>query len=861
MFQNKNYQRQTLEILHDYLDKARYEGPEAAFTEVVQSQGRQVIPYRPLEGLEETPYICLRVPTGGGKTYISAQAITIAAQAYMEVDYPLVLLLVPSNTIREQTYETFTKPGHPNREILWEAFNGRVRVFDISDFTQIRPQDLRDKTCIVIATIQTLRVTNKDGRKVYAHNEYLEPHFSRIPQNIPGLHQIEEGPDEGKIKYSFANLCALHRPLVLIDEAHNASTSLSFDVLRDLMPSCIIEYTATPADNSNVLHYVSAAELKAEEMIKLPIILSEQQTWQQAVQDAILTREKLNKIAQLDQDYIRPIVLFQAEDKGQTVTYEVLEEFLVQECNISRERIAIATGDQRELDGVNLLDPNNKVDYVITVEALKEGWDCPFAYVFCSVANVHSARSVEQLLGRVLRMPYAKKRTQPDLNKAYAHVSSSSWPQAVGRLRDKLVRMGFEYEEADQYLQPQQSFFSEFDSQPVLTIYLSTAPEISEFNLFEQEQTAIEENPEGVTVKITGLVSKDLEKKLISNLPKEEKELVIATIVNYQYRRREKSPSEKGELIKVPQLCLWVDGDLEIAEEEWFLDNAWWSPLDFPCQLSEAEFAIRETAESYEIDVSGKRITTRFLGYETALEFWDAPTTQTELELVRRLGNSLAQRDITHEVLLEFIRRTITYLLNERNIPLAHLFRAKFSLEKALREKIGEYRKEAFIKGYQSTLFGPKEAIQTSYDYSFSFNPENYPKRWSYCGGYQFNKHYYPVVGELKSQGEEFECAQAIDRNPLVKHWVRNLDSRENYSFRLPLANGWFYPDFVVELIDGRILVVEYKGEHLIAYDQEKRNIGERWEEAGDGSALFLWAVKKDELGQDVYRQLEMKIT
>jgi type III restriction enzyme len=212
---------------------------------------------------------------------------------------------------------------------LWQAFDGRLRVLDIADFTQLRPQDLREKTCIVIGTLQTLRVSNKDGRKVYAHNEHLEPHFSRVPENTPGLHRLEDGSEAGKIKFSFANLLALSRPLVLVDEAHNATTSLSFDVLRDIRPACILEFTATPASNSNVLHNVSAAELKAEEMIKLPIVLTEHQTWEQAVQDAILTRAKLAEKAALEREFIRPIVLFQAESKDKDVTVKVLEDYLV----------------------------------------------------------------------------------------------------------------------------------------------------------------------------------------------------------------------------------------------------------------------------------------------------------------------------------------------------------------------------------------------------------------------------------------------------------------------------------------------------------------------------------------------------
>lgn len=162
--------------------------------------------------------------------------------------------------------------------------------------------------------------------------------------------------------------------------------------MQRINPACIIEFTATPAANSNILHSVSASELKAEDMIKLPVVLTEHQTWQEAITAAVKNREKLQLLTPNERDYIRPIVLFQAEDRGHEITYEVVLNYLLESEKIDRERIAIATGNQRELDRINLLDKNNKVDFIITVEALKEGWDCPFAYIFCSVARVHSKK-------------------------------------------------------------------------------------------------------------------------------------------------------------------------------------------------------------------------------------------------------------------------------------------------------------------------------------------------------------------------------------------------------------------------------------------------------------------------------------
>ena len=85
---------------------------------------------------------------------------------------------------------------------------------------------------------------------------------------------------------------------------------------------------------------------------------------------------------------------------------------------------------------------------------------------------------------------------------------------------------------------------------------------------------------------------------------------------------------------------------------------------------------------------------------------------------------------------------------------------------------------------------------------------------------------------------------------------------RQEGSFWLPLHDGRFYPDFVARLEDGRTLVVEYKGAHLVGSPdtEEKQNIGELWAKESKGHGLFLMAVKEDEKGRLVDRQLEAVI-
>lgn len=76
-----------------------------------------------------------------------------------------------------------------------------------------------------------------------------------------------------------------------------------------------------------------------------------------------------------------------------------MKQYVVESEHVPEGQIAIAMGDQCGLDKVNLFDATCPIEIVITVQALKEGWDCSFAYVFRSTTNIHSGKDVEQFAG------------------------------------------------------------------------------------------------------------------------------------------------------------------------------------------------------------------------------------------------------------------------------------------------------------------------------------------------------------------------------------------------------------------------------------------------------------------------------
>ena len=861
MLNLKQYQKNTLERLQRYMDKARLSDPAAAFAAEQQAAGYRKT-YRPVPGLDDVPFVCLRLPTGGGKTVLSAYTVPLAARRFMDKDFPMVLWMVPRDIIRQQAIQTLNDTRHPNRQILDDAFDGRVRIIDVADFELLGPQDIGSKVCIIVSTFAALRVRDKTGRRVYSHNEAFEPHFARIRSDASWLDRNEHG----QVQYSFANLIKHHRPLMIVDEAHNLKGKLAEDVLKDLRPSVIIEYTATPAKDSNVLYNVSASELKAESMIKLPVILTEHRTWQDAVATTIQTRRRLEDEASREGRYLRPIVLLQAENRDQEVTVEALRKHLLEQEHIPAEEIAVATGDEHGIDDVDLFSPQCPIRYIITVQALREGWDCSFAYVLCSVSKLHSGTAAEQLLGRVLRMPGALAYKSPDLNRAYANVVVSHWNEAIETIRDGLIHLGFDKVEAEiAVVQP--VLFEEipevWTAPKQVTFFVTEAPVVDGLDLALRGYLSVEhagENAYHVTVQAQNRADLDSIERQVSVMFQrvDDRHAAIAAVTTAKGAQRALTASERNETIIVPQLCLdFGDGDCSVAGREAFMPEGW-NPSACPVGLE--GFNVNEENHVFEIDVEGDRVTqhilpgTEELHTEGSTGFW------TEAGLIAWFDRQLRQDDIASPQLISFLRREIAHLLNDRRLRFVDLVRLRFLLAKLLLQKIKTIRDDAYKNAVQSLFRDHPAMVVTSPKAVRVFQAGVYPVRRKYTGKWKFPKHFFPMIADMDSD-EEVECALAIEANKAVHTWVRNIAGEPQASFWLQTATDRFYPDFVAKLTDGRILVVEYKGAGWLGNPDtdEKTILGRVWAERSGN--LFLLATKKDAVGRDMTAQINSVVT
>lgn len=173
------------------------------------------------------------------------------------------------------------------------------------------------------------------------------------------------------------------------------------------------------------------------------------------------------------------------------------------------------------------------------------------------------------------------------------------------------------------------------------------------------------------------------------------------------------------------------------------------------------------------------------------------------------------------------------------------LARNKHDLRRAIGQFIADLRGERETGNYSALFAANAEDFQTHSDLSMIFDEHSYAFNQPYSGATKFQKHYTPLVGDLKPSGEEFDCAVYLDRMEEVRYWIRNVEGKKS-SFWLQLPHQKFYPDFVAMLTDGRILVVEYKGGHLYDSETDKRRIGDVWADASDGKCLFCMPTNRD---------------
>ena len=275
-------------------------------------------------------------------------------------------------------------------------------------------------------------------------------------------------------------------------------------------------------------------------------------------------------------------------------------------------------------------------------------------------------------------------------------------------------------------------------------------------------------------------------------------------------------------------------------------------------------FHVAQESDVFLIDLQGARITLRPTGTEQmAMEYGHSSITAPDL--VRWLDQLLFKplHYLTQGQRRAYLAAVVNHQLHACGMPLVALAQARFQMARAIESHVNGLRDAAAQRQFRQRVLQQGDAgawlVEPDWARPHVFEPNRYPAPVAsrYGGRYQFPKHYFPVLADMKEDGQEFQCAQRIDAHPQVRHWVRNLDTAP-CGFALPTSRGRFFADFVAEMVDGRVAVLEFKGAHLLndPYEIEKSQVGALWAQASAGRAVFGWLTMAHN-GRDMAQQLD----
>ena len=409
---------------------------------------------------DDVPNVCFRVPTGGGKTLLSAHAVGIINQHYLKRHNGLVLWIVPSEAIYSQTKRSFMDYDHPYRAILDLAAKQR-RANILEKHHNFSQQDVSNNLSIMLLMLQSSRRQSKDFLKIFQDSGQLMDFFpptDDYPKQTQALHQTPNLDHHGTgkqvtIKTSLVNVIRQARPIIVLDESHNSNSDLSKDTIKELNPSFVLELSATP-QKSNILVDVPGTTLRDQEMIKLPIQLTNTSDtdWKATLAQAKECLDELTEKAKENQQetaqYIRPIMLVRVEATGANqvgkgkIHTEDARKHLTTKLGFKDNEVCVKVSGRNEIHNVDLMKEGCPVRVIITKDALKEGWDCPFAYVLALLDTGTSSTALTQMIGRVLRQPTARATKKEELNCAYVFTYNQNVNEAVEKIKIGLQNEG-----------------------------------------------------------------------------------------------------------------------------------------------------------------------------------------------------------------------------------------------------------------------------------------------------------------------------------------------------------------------------------------------------------------------------------
>ena len=809
------------------------------------------------------PNLCFKVPTGGGKTFIACNAVRPIFDALPATKTKAVVWLVPSDAILTQTAKALKDTSHPYRQKIDVDFGGRVEVYtkqELLNGQNFNPTAVTEQLSVMVLSYDSFRGRGKEVLKAYQENSNLAA-FAKVLGK-------PDSPIEKADQTALFQIINQLNPLVIVDESHHARSELSLEMLENFNPCFVLDLTATPKKESNIISYVDAVQLKNEHMVKLPVIVYNRDSQSEVLIDAIDLRNKLEEIASAEYTktgkYIRPIALFQAQPKGKedATTFEKMRDKLV-DAGIPAEQIAIRTADVNELKNTDLMSANCPIRYIITVNALKEGWDCPFAYILASLANKTSQVDVEQILGRILRLPHTSQHTQSALNMSYVLTSSNDFNNTVAHIVKGLNSAGFSDKDyrigesakpqvpeqpAEQITLPDQQGCPEMET-PLETAEddfsgldgKSIGAELERRR--EQAQTP-EIAPKADTMldaaaevekAYTDAIQQTDNDPMMDNLPWEVRDKVKSFQVNPQFR-------EDIETLQIPQFflkveqSLFTDGSFELLDKEMLAEGFTLKGKAYDIDFAAADDEIREI-DVREQDGGLPKVFKMESAEQRYFKEWfnNLPPESRVRQCKDMMFNQLNKLNMVDAAEL---KAYIDRIVNDMDkAQLAAMEKAPLGYAAKIRAKIETLLESHYRENFERWLETERIVCKPYFRLRPSIHPATYTDIYA-------RSLYAAEDGDMNKL--EQKLIVELTALPNVRWWHRNI-ARQDFAI-----NGFIkhYPDILIMTQSGKLICAETKGEHLKNDDsREKIALGQAWSShAGSQFRYYMVFMEENNL-------------
>ena len=803
------------------------------------------------------PNLCFKVPTGGGKTFIACNAVRPIFDALPATKTKAVVWLVPSDAILTQTAKALKDTSHPYRQKIDVDFGGRVEVYtkqELLNGQNFNPTAVTEQLSVMVLSYDSFRGRGKEGLKAYQENSNLAA-FAKVLGK-------PDSPIEKADETALFQIINQLNPLVIVDESHHARSELSLEMLENFNPCFVLDLTATPKKESNIISYVDAVQLKNEHMVKLPVIVYNRDSQSEVLIDAIDLRNKLEEIASAEYaktgKYIRPIALFQAQPKGKedATTFEKLRDKLVDK-GIPAEQIAIRTADVNELKNADLMSPSCPIRYIITVNALKEGWDCPFAYILASLANKTSQVDVEQILGRILRLPHTSQHTQSALNMSYVLTSSNDFNNTVAHIVKGLNSAGFSDKDyrigeparpkapeqtAEQITLSDPQGASEPETAEDDFAWLDDKSIDTELERRREQAKTPEITPKADTMldaaaevekAYTDAIQQTGNDPVMDNLPWEVRDKVKSFQVNPQFQ-------EDIETLQIPQFflkieqSLFTDGSLELLDKEMLAEGFTLKGKAYDIDFAAADDEIREI-DVREQDGGLPKVFKMESAEQRYFKEWfnNLPPESRVRQCKDMMFNQLNKLNMVDAAELKaYINRIVDDM---DKAQLAAMEKAPLGYAAKIRDKIETLLEVHYRETFDKWLETERIVCMPSFRLPHAIHPTTHTDIYA-------RSLYTAEDGDMNKL--EQKLIVELTALPNVRWRHRNI-ARQGFAI-----NGFIkhYPDILIMTQSGKLICAETKGEHLKNDDsREKIALGQAWRTAAGKDFRYYMVFENEE--------------